>query len=345
MKLLITGGAGFIGSALVRHVLRSSSHRVVNIDRLTYAANRGWLDTLADEPRHLFECVDICDSESVRGVLKRHAPDAIIHLAAESNVDRSIVEHEPFLHSNIVGTTRLLDEAGRYFHALTGAARENFRFLHVSTDEVYGSRTADRPAADEATAYAPGSPYSASKAAADHMVHAWARTYGLPTLVTHSCNNYGPYQQPDKLVPLALRNALAGHAIPIYGDGRQRRDWLHVDDHVRALLVVLERGRIGERYNIAPGNEIANLALVQTLCRELHARRPADAGHEYEGLISFVADRAGHDERYGIQACKIRRELGWRPSQSLQQGLAATVQWYLAHQHWLESFPSPAHEH
>jgi dTDP-glucose 4,6-dehydratase len=326
--LLVTGGAGFIGSNLVLTTIAASGEPVVNLDKLTYAGNLANLDALRGEARHQFVKGDIGDRALVRGLLERHRPRAILHLAAESHVDRSIEGPAEFVQTNVVGTFALLEEARAYWLSLAAPERAAFRFLHVSTDEVYGSLGPDDPAFSEATPYAPNSPYSASKAASDHLVRAYWHTYGLPTLTTNCSNNYGPHQFPEKLIPLMLHQALAGKPLPVYGDGQNVRDWLFVLDHCEALRAVLERGRPGEVYNIGGGAEMKNIDLVRTLCALLDDARPRTGG-SYADLISFVKDRPGHDRRYAIDSRKIQRELGWRPSESFESGMRKTVRWYL----------------
>ena len=333
--LLVTGGAGFIGSNFVLSTIAATGEAVVNLDKLTYAGNLRNLESLAGDARHAFVQGDICDRALVRELLARHKPRAIVHLAAESHVDRSIAGPAPFVQTNVAGTFCLLDEARAYWEALQGAERERFRFLHVSTDEVYGSLGPDDPAFTEKTPYAPNSPYAASKAAADHLARAYHRTYGLPTLTTNCSNNYGPYQFPEKLVPLVIRNALAGEPLPVYGDGQNVRDWLYVLDHCEALRLVLERGRAGETYNIGGGGERPNIVLVRAICTLLEEARPRRNG-SYADLISFVTDRPGHDRRYAMDGMKIARELDWRPAESFDTGLRKTVRWYLEHRAWVD---------
>jgi dTDP-glucose 4,6-dehydratase len=320
--ILVTGGAGFIGSNFVLSTLEASGEPIVNLDKLTYAGNLRNLEALRNDSRHVFVQGDICDRALVRQLLNQYKPRAIVHFAAESHVDRSIAGPAAFIETNVVGTFSLLEEA-RVF------SRE-IRFLHVSTDEVYGSLGPDDPAFTETTPYAPNSPYAASKAAADHLVRAYHHTYGLPTLTTNCSNNYGPHQFPEKLIPLMITNALAGKPLPVYGDGRNVRDWLYVLDHCEAVRAVLERGRIGETYNIGGAAERANIDLVRKICSLLDEANPRRAG-KYAELISFVTDRPGHDRRYAIDASKIARELGWRPREDFESGLAKTVGWYLEH--------------
>ncbi len=336
-KLLITGGAGFIGSALIRHLIDHTDYQVVNLDKLTYAGNLESLAPVADSDRYAFEQVDICDAPEVARVFREHRPDAIMHLAAESHVDRSIDGPADFIQTNVVGTTVLLEAARSYWNALEGAARTDFRFHHVSTDEVYGDLGSEGLFTEE-TPYAPSSPYSASKASSDHMVRAWHRTYGLPVVITNCSNNYGPYQFPEKLIPLVILNALEGKPLPIYGKGDQVRDWLYVDDHARALMRVLEQGRDGQTYNIGGHNEKTNLEVVHGLCAILDRKRPRRPGGiaSYADLITHVADRPGHDLRYAIDAGKIQRELGWTPRETFDTGLEKTVDWYLENDRWCQ---------
>jgi len=326
--LLVTGGAGFIGSNFVLSTLAGTGEPVVNLDKLTYAGNLANLDALRDDARHVFVQGDICDRTLVRDLLARHRPRAVVHLAAESHVDRSIEGPAQFVQTNMLGTFALLEEARAYRAGLAAAERAAFRFLHVSTDEVYGSLGSDDPAFSETTPYAPNSPYSASKAGSDHLVRAYWHTYGLPTLTTNCSNNYGPHQFPEKLIPLMIHQALAGKPLPVYGDGQNVRDWLYVMDHCAALRAVLERGRPGEVYNIGGGAEMKNLDLVRTLCALLDDAQPRTGG-SYAELISFVQDRPGHDRRYAIDSRKIQAELGWRPQESFASGLKKTVRWYV----------------
>jgi dTDP-glucose 4,6-dehydratase len=323
--LLITGGAGFIGSNFVLSTIAETDEPVVNLDKLTYAADRAHLDALRGRKEHVFVQGDIGDRALVRALLQEHRPRALVHFAAESHVDRSIAGPAQFVQTNVVGTWSLLEEARRY-----GEQDKAFRFLHVSTDEVYGSLGPADPAFTEATAYAPSSPYAASKAAADHLVRAYHRTYGLPTLTTNCSNNYGPRQFAEKLIPLVIGNALRGDALPVYGDGENVRDWLYVQDHCAALRLVLDRGRAGETYNIGGGAERRNVDVVRAICALLDEARPRKGGHA--ALIRFVPDRPGHDRRYAIDSGKLRRELGWQPEESFESGLRKTVQWYLERQ-------------
>ena len=340
--LLVTGGAGFIGSNFVLSSLAASGEPVVNFDRLTYAGNLHNLDSLRGDARHVFVRGDIRDRSQVKQALERHRPRAIVHFAAESHVDRSIVGPAEFIDTNIVGTWTLLEEARAYWGALPGGERDAFRFLHVSTDEVYGSLGPADPAFTESTPYAPNSPYAASKAASDHLVRAYHHTYGLPVLTGNCSNNYGPYQFPEKLIPLMIRNALAGEPLPVYGDGLQVRDWLYVLDHCEALRRILERGKVGHTYNIGGAAERKNIDVVRTICAILDRERPKPSG-SYAAQISFVKDRPGHDRRYAIDGSKLRAELGWAPAQTFESGLASTARWYLGHSEWVEEVTSGAY--
>lgn len=335
--LLITGGAGFIGSALIRHLIENTDYQVVNLDKLTYAGNLESLEHVSASPRYAFEQVDICGGTEVQRVFREHQPAAIMHLAAESHVDRSIDGPAAFIETNVTGTCVLLEAARAYWNALADDEKQQFRFHHISTDEVYGSLSAEGMFT-ETSPYQPNSPYSASKASSDHMVRAWHETYGLPVLITNCSNNYGAYQFPEKLVPLIILNALAGKSLPIYGKGDQIRDWLYVDDHARALLRVLEEGRVGETYNIGGHNERTNLQVVKTLCAILDEKRPDHPGgiSRYEELITHVADRPGHDQRYAIDAEKIERQLGWVPVETFETGMEKTVDWYLGNDYWCQ---------
>jgi len=333
--LLITGGCGFIGSNLVRLAL-SSGYRVVNLDALTYAGNLASLADVQLHPDYTFIHGDICDGALLKHIFEEHAPDAVLHLAAESHVDRSIDGPEAFIQTNITGTFRLLEAARAHWKNLPEEEKESFRFLHVSTDEVFGSLGAEGCFTEE-TAYDPRSPYSASKAASDHLVRAYGHTYGLPVLVTNCSNNYGPYQFPEKLIPLVINNALRGKSLPVYGDGGNIRDWLFVEDHCRALLTVLEKGKSGETYAIGGNSERTNLQIVRTLCSLLDELHPKDSRRSYADQITFVTDRPGHDRRYAIDASKIQRELHWRPEHTFDQGMRATVEWYLNNQEWVEN--------
>ena len=330
MKLLVTGGAGFIGSAVIRRAIRAG-HSVVNLDKLTYAGSLTNVAEVADSPAYAFEKADICDRAAVDAILDRHQPDAIMHLAAESHVDRSIDGPAAFMETNIIGTYTMLEAARAYWTAQ--GKPQGFRFHHISTDEVFGSLPADPGVKfTEDTPYDPRSPYSASKASSDHLVRAWAETYGLPVVLTNCSNNYGPYHFPEKLIPVVILKALAGAPIPIYGKGDNIRDWLFVEDHADALLLVVQKGALGRSYNIGGENEATNLELVQKICAILDEKRPGNA--PYAGQITFVADRPGHDQRYAIDPTRIREELGWRPSVTLDEGLEKTIDWYLAHEDW-----------
>ena len=340
--ILVTGGAGFIGANFVLDWLAASDEPVINLDALTYAGNRETLAPLEGDARHLFVHGDICDRALVERLFAEHKPRAVVHFAAESHVDRSIHGPGAFVRTNVDGTFTLLEAARTHWSALPAGEREAFRFLHVSTDEVYGSLGPNDPAFTETKAYEPNSPYSASKAASDHLVRAWHHTYGLPVLTTNCSNNYGPYQFPEKLIPLMIVNALAGKALPIYGDGRNVRDWLYVGDHCSAIREVLARGQLGETYNVGGWNEMANLDIVHTLCALLDELRP-DAAGSYARLITYVKDRPGHDRRYAIDARKIERELGWRPAETFHTGIRKTVQWYLDNPGWIANVQSGAY--
>lgn len=355
MKILVTGGAGFIGSAVIRYLIGHTSHQVVNVDKLTYAGNLHSLGDASDSERYEFHKVDVCDRVALEMVFTNCKPDAVMHLAAESHVDRSIDGPAAFIETNIVGTYTLLEVAKNYWQSIDDARKHAFRFHHISTDEVYG----DLPHPDErsgakdhlfteTTAYAPSSPYSASKASSDHLVRAWRRTYGLPTIVTNCSNNYGPYHFPEKLIPLMILNALDGKALPVYGKGDQIRDWLYVEDHARALCKVLTEGKIGETYNIGGHNEKTNLEVVKALCSLLDELAPFKKSKlnikNYETLITYVKDRPGHDRRYAIDASKIERELGWKPEETFETGLRKTVEWYLDNQEWCQQVQSGSYQ-
>ena len=338
MTILVTGGAGFIGSNFVLDWIATAGEPVVNLDKLTYAGNLSNLASIAGDKRHVFVRGDIGERELLDRLFAEHRPRAVVHFAAESHVDRSIHGPGEFVQTNMVGTFQLLEAARGYWTALAGAAKDAFRFLHVSTDEVYGSLSASDPAFSETTPYAPNSPYSASKAGSDHLVRAYHHTYGLPTITTNCSNNYGPFQFPEKLIPLMIANALEGKALPVYGDGRQVRDWLYVADHCEAIRVALAKGRPGETYNIGGNSERRNLDVVHALCDTLQELKPREGG--YRKLVSFVADRPGHDRRYAIDARKMRTELGWSPRETFETGLAKTVRWYLDHAAWVAQVKS-----
>ena len=336
MKILVTGGAGFIGSAVVRHIIENTQDSVVNVDKLTYAGNLESLESVENNPRYAFEQVDICDVKELARVFEQHKPDAVMHLAAESHVDRSIDGPAAFIETNIVGTYTLLEASRAYWNSLDDEKKAAFRFHHISTDEVYGDLEGTDDLFTETTPYAPSSPYSASKASSDHLVRAWLRTYGLPTIVTNCSNNYGPFHFPEKLIPLMILNALDGKPLPVYGNGQQIRDWLFVEDHARALYKVVTEGEIGETYNIGGHNEKANIDVVRTICallEELVPNKPEGVA-KYEDLITYVKDRPGHDVRYAIDAAKIGRELGWKPLETFESGIRKTVEWYLNNKKW-----------
>jgi dTDP-glucose 4,6-dehydratase len=343
-SILVTGGAGFIGSNFVLDWLALEKASVINLDKLTYAGNLQNLASLEGNPRHIFVRGDIGDAELVAKLLTEHKPCAIVNFAAESHVDRSIHGPAEFIQTNIVGTFTLLEAARSYWNALDDVAKKAFRFLHVSTDEVYGSLAATDPAFTETKQYEPNSPYSASKAASDHLVRAYHHTYGLPVLTTNCSNNYGPYHFPEKLIPLVIHNALAGKPLPIYGDGQQVRDWLYVKDHASAIRRVLEAGGVGETYNVGGWNEKPNLDVVHTLCAILDELSPRADGKSYAGQITYVTDRPGHDRRYAIDATKINRELGWKPAETFETGIRKTVQWYLDNQDWVKNVTSGAYK-
>ncbi len=338
MKILVTGGAGFIGSAVIRHIIDNTDDSVVNVDKLTYAGNLESLASVSDNERYAFEQLDICDRAALDALLQRHQPDAIMHLAAESHVDRSIDGPAAFMETNIIGTYTLLEAARQYWNTLDDTARQAFRFHHISTDEVYGDLEGPEDLFTETTPYAPSSPYSASKASSDHLVRAWLRTYGFPTLITNCSNNYGPYHFPEKLIPLMILNALEGKPLPVYGQGTQVRDWLYVEDHARALYKVATEGKVGETYNIGGHNEKQNIEVVHTLCDLLEELVPnkLEGLNQYRDLITHVQDRPGHDLRYAIDASKIERELGWTPQETFETGIRKTVQWYLDNSEWCQ---------
>jgi dTDP-glucose 4,6-dehydratase len=341
--IIVTGGAGFIGSNFVLDWLAQGGEAVVNLDALTYAGNLQNLAGLKGNPDHIFRQGDICDEKLVAGLFAEFKPRAILHFAAESHVDRSIVGPGEFVRTNINGTFSLLEAARRYWSALEGEAKAAFRFLHVSTDEVYGSLGPGDPQFTETTPYQPNSPYSASKAGSDHLVRAYHHTYGLPTLTTNCSNNYGPYQFPEKLIPLVIANALAGKPLPIYGDGLNIRDWLYVGDHCDAIRQVLQRGRVGETYNVGGWNEQTNIDIVRQICAILDELHPGSPVTPHQNLITYVKDRPGHDRRYAIDARKLERELGWRPAETFASGIRKTVQWYLDHQDWVAQIQSGAY--
>lgn len=334
MKILVTGGAGFIGSAVIRHIIQNTNNQVLNIDKLTYAGNLESLTEIDQHPNYQFKQIDICNTEQITAAIDAFQPHAIMHLAAESHVDRSIDGPAAFIHSNIVGTYTLLEAARKYWMGLNPEAQQNFRFHHISTDEVYGDLEGTTDLFTETTSYAPSSPYSASKASSDHLVRAWHRTYGLPVIVTNCSNNYGPYHFPEKLIPLVILNALDAKPLPVYGNGQQIRDWLFVEDHARALYKVVTEGVVGETYNIGGHNEKQNIEVVKTICKILDELKPQANGQAYESLITFVKDRPGHDLRYAIDATKIQNELGWSPTETFETGIRKTVQWYLNNLDW-----------
>ena len=341
--IFVTGGAGFIGGNFVLDWFAASDEPVINLDKLTYAGNLETLASLNGNPRHIFVQGDIGDRALVDRILSEHKPRAVINFAAESHVDRSIHGPEDFIQTNIVGTFHLLESVRGYYNSLTDAEKTKFRFLHVSTDEVYGSLAPDAPAFTETHAYEPNSPYSASKAASDHLVRAYRHTYGLPVLTTNCSNNYGPYHFPEKLIPLMIVNALAGKSLPVYGDGMQIRDWLFVKDHCSAIRRVLEAGQLGETYNVGGWNEKPNIEIVQTICKLLDTLRPRSDGESYVSQITYVTDRPGHDRRYAIDARKLERELGWKPAETFDTGIAKTVQWYLDNPQWVQNVQSGAY--
>jgi len=337
-KLLITGGAGFIGSAVIRHICNNTNHSVVNVDKLTYAGNLESLVSIDSHSRYVFEQVDICNASEIKRVFNKHQPDIVMHLAAESHVDRSISGPAEFIQTNIVGTFVLLEEAMHYWSGLDGNKKDSFRFHHVSTDEVYGDLGGAEDLFSESTPYAPSSPYAASKASSDHLVRAWQRTFKLPTLITNCSNNYGPYQFPEKLIPLVIRNALEGKELPIYGNGKQIRDWLYVDDHARALMLVALTGKVGQTYNIGGHNELQNIEVVREICSILDELAPSkfDKINKYEQLVTYVDDRVGHDERYAVDATKIAEKLHWTPDEKFTEGIRKTVEWYLENSTWCD---------
>ncbi len=336
MNILVTGGAGFIGSAVIRHLINETEHHVLNVDKLTYAGNLESLISVSDHPRYQFTQTDICDHVSLTRLFLEFQPDIVMHLAAESHVDRSIDGPAEFINTNIVGTYTLLEVARKYWQNLSTIKKSRFKFHHISTDEVYGDLEGTTDLFTETTPYLPSSPYSASKASSDHLVRAWHRTYGLPVVITNCSNNYGPYHFPEKLIPLMILNALDGKSLPIYGNGQQIRDWLFVEDHARALYQVATEGIVGETYNIGGHNEKQNIEVVKTICKILDELKPRLEGKTYTSLITFVNDRPGHDLRYAIDASKIERELGWKPQESFETGIRKTVQWYLNNLEWCQ---------
>jgi len=344
--ILVTGGAGFIGSALIRHIIKDTHHRVVNVDKLSYSGNLESLESIDQNKDYIFEQVDICDENELNRVFKKNKPDVVMHLAAESHVDRSIDGPGDFIQTNIVGTFKLLEQSKIYWQSLVGNKKENFRFLHVSTDEVYGDLEGTSDFFSEDTSYDPSSPYSASKASSDHLVRAWFRTYGLPVLITNCSNNYGPCQFPEKLIPHVILNALEGKNLPIYGDGKQIRDWLYVDDHVHALMSVVLNGNVGETYNIGGSNEIQNIEVVKKICNILDKliSNKLNGMASFSELISYVKDRPGHDVRYAINANKINRDLGWKPKESFESGILKTVEWYLTNNEWCENIQNGSYK-
>ncbi|WP_408900797.1 dTDP-glucose 4,6-dehydratase [Photobacterium piscicola] len=336
MNILVTGGAGFIGSAVIRHIIDNTENNIINVDKLTYAGNLSTLESIVSNLRYTFEQVDICDRGELERIFSFYQPDVIMHLAAESHVDRSIDEPAAFITTNIIGTYTLLEVARSYWQSLSASRQQAFKFHHISTDEVFGDLADSTLLFNENTAYNPSSPYSASKASSDHLVRAWCRTYGLPVIITNCSNNYGPYHHPEKLIPRIILNALAGQPLPIFGDGLQVRDWLYVDDHAQALYCVLTEGCVGETYNIGGYNEKTNIDVIKTIClllEELAPNKP-QAVNDYQDLICYVADRPGHDIRYAIDASKITRELGWYPQETFESGLRKTVEWYLNNPTW-----------
>ena len=344
--ILITGGAGFIGSALIRLITGKTNHRVVNVDKLTYSGNLESLGSIDLNENYIFEQVDICDNNELQKVFINNQPDIVMHLAAESHVDRSIDGPSDFIQTNIVGTFTLLEQSKNYWQSLEGDKKENFRFLHVSTDEVYGDLEGSTDFFSEETPYDPSSPYSASKASSDHLVRAWHRTYNLPILITNCSNNYGPCQFPEKLIPHVILNALEGKNLPIYGDGKQIRDWLYVDDHVRALMIVALDGKVGETYNIGGNNEIQNIEVVKKICNILDGliSKKMNDITSFSGLITFVKDRPGHDVRYAINAKKIKKDLGWEPIENFESGILKTVKWYLNNPDWYENIQNGSYK-
>ena len=335
-KIIVTGGCGFIGSALVKYIIKKSTHKVLNIDKLTYAGNLDSLSIIDNNRRYSFKKIDICDSVKIKKIFSNYKPDIIIHLAAETHVDRSIDNSKKFINTNILGTYTLLEEARKYLLKLKGYKKTNFRFYHVTTDEVYGDLTKNSSAFKENTPYAPSSPYSASKASSDHLVRAWHRTYNLPIIITNCSNNYGPYQFPEKLIPLIILNAIEGKKLPVYGNGKQIRDWLYVEDHAKALLHVALNGKVGESYNIGGQSELKNTDVIRTICKILDEVKPSKIKNikKYEQLISYVEDRPGHDKRYAIDISKIKKNLKWQPQETFKTGIKKTIIWYLNNLEW-----------
>lgn len=344
-NILVTGGAGFIGSAVIRYLINETNSNVLNIDKLTYAGNLESLETVSYNPRYQFLRADICDKVAMTKAFDDFEPDIVMHLAAESHVDRSIDGPMDFIQTNILGTYTLLEVARAYYQGLSDDKRHSFRFHHISTDEVYGDLEGTDDLFTEETSYSPSSPYSASKASSDHLVRAWHRTYGLPVVVTNCSNNYGPYHFPEKLIPLVILNALDGKPLPVYGDGKQIRDWLYVEDHARALYLVATTAKVGETYNIGGHNEKQNIEVVKKICQILDNLKPRENGEKYESLITFVKDRPGHDLRYAIDASKIQQELNWQPQETFESGIQKTVEWYLANQDWVNHVKSGEYQH
>lgn len=342
MNILVTGGAGFIGSAVIRHIIKDTTHNVLNVDKLTYAGNLESLSDISNDSRYQFSKTDICDQSAITELLNDFQPDIIMHLAAESHVDRSITGSAEFIQTNIIGTYTLLESARHYYETLDDVKKTTFRFHHISTDEVYGDLEGTDDLFTETTPYSPSSPYSASKASSDHLVRAWHRTYGLPVVITNCSNNYGPYHFPEKLIPLVILNAIEGKPLPIYGNGQQIRDWLYVEDHARALLLVATKSKVGETYNIGGHNEHTNIDVVHSICsllEELVPNKPEGVSN-YTDLITYVKDRPGHDLRYAIDADKIQKDLNWTPEESFETGLRKTVEWYLNNQDWVKNVQS-----
>lgn len=344
--IIVTGGAGFIGSALVRFIINETEFKVVNVDKLTYSGNLDSLVSINQNKRYNFEQLDICNSSGLEKIFSKYKPELVIHLAAESHVDRSIDSPKSFIESNIVGTYTLLEQSRKYWQSLIGQKKEDFRFLHVSTDEVYGDLESSSDFFTEETRYNPSSPYSASKASSDHLVRAWYRTYGLPVLITNCSNNYGPFQFPEKLIPHMIFNALEFNSLPVYGNGKQIRDWLYVDDHVRALLTVASKGEVGETYNIGGNNEIQNIDVVHKICNILDEFMPIKNNNidSYSELITYVKDRPGHDVRYAIDASKIFNNLGWEPLENFESGIRKTIEWYLNHHNWSDNIQNGSYK-